>query len=884
MRLRSGQSRGVGTVRARLLAAALLPLLLVAILVGLLVRDRHETVAATADLRDRTAALADLAVLRTRVFEERRQFEMVAQSESFGLSPAEVSELIGMEVVDDPSAARSATDLALQKVGAPDRPFPLTTLQALRSGIDDGLFSTAEAGRRYSSLESLAVSALDTALADVGGRAVRIGDLAVEASVRTMADAVTLAGLRGRQIQALVAVWNVADTARTSALAELARSTELYEQTASSLDRTGVPVVASRWIDLRSGGATFTTAIGAELAGMTEAASGGGDLRSVGRILGDGLRSYEGLSSLPEIASRGVADAAAARGALARSDAQRAVVAALLAITFALGTAVWFGRAITKPLRALTEQARRVSDGDVSLAPLPLRGPRELCETSAAFNEVGQNLSLIEQKVLALSACDFSSPVLTKPLPGRLGEALSASLQVLSTSVIERHQLQARLLHQATHDSLTGLANRRAVIEALTAALARSSRTGHLLAVAFIDLDDFKATNDTSGHAVGDLLLQAVGERMRQAARRGDVVARLGGDEFVIVAEHVRGDDEVVTIVRRVLDAIAAPIWLDGREYSIAASAGVVVNHEPSDDALALLAKADLAVYRSKRRSPSAVEVYDDQLQLVVRNHAQVESALSAALASGGEELELQYQPIVDATTGEVVSLEALVRWNRPGEGQIPPDRFIPIAEASDLIVRLDQWVLHEALRQIAAWSHHSEMQRVTMAVNVSGRHVTDPEFVVNVRSALEASGVAADRLVIEVTETALVRDFARAASQIDAIRELGVRVAVDDFGTGHTGLAHVRALTVDELKIDRTFTGELPAVTELVQIVMDLGRHLDVATVAEGVETPQQAEALRDLGCTHLQGYLFSPALPPEALLHWVQGRARALAAAGSV
>ncbi|MEX2294043.1 MAG: EAL domain-containing protein [Acidimicrobiales bacterium] len=871
-------------MRARLLAAALLPLLLVATLVGLFVQDRLETVRATSDLRHHTDALVNLAVLRARVFEERRQFEMVAQSASVGLSPAEVSDLLGMDVVEDPSAARAATDRALRDVTSANRPFPASTLRGLRSSIDRAALSTSEVGLRYSAMESLTVASLDAALGDVGTQAVRIGDVVVERSVETMADAVTVAGLRGRQIQALVGIWFAADSAKVSAVAELARSTELYEQTAASLNETNVVVVAARWRDLRGSGTIFTEAIDVELAGGVGSGRDGSDLHYIGQVLGDGLRSYGELSSLPEIASGGVAEAAAARGALARTDAERAGAVAVLAIAFALGTAIWFGRSITKPLRLLTDQVRRVSDGDLALSPLPLRGPRELCETSAAFNDVGENLSLIEQKVLALSACDFSGPVATTRLPGRLGEAFSASLQVLSTSVMERHQLQARLLHQATHDSLTGLANRRAVIEALTAGLARSRRSGHLLAVAFIDLDDFKATNDTSGHAIGDLLLQSIGERMRQAARRGDVVARLGGDEFVILAEHVGSDDEVVGIIRRVLDAIGAPISLGGREYSITASAGVVVNHDAEDDALALLAKADLAVYRSKRRSPSALEVYDDQLQLVLRNHAQVESALSAALAAGGDELELQYQPIVDATTGEVVSLEALVRWNRPGEGQIRPDRFISIAEASDLIVKLDQWVLHEALRQLGTWSVHPELRGVTVAVNVSGRHVTDPGFVANVQHALDAGAVAANRLVVEVTETALVRDFARAAAQIDAVRDLGVRVAVDDFGTGHTGLAHVRTLTVDELKIDRTFTGELPAVTEMVQIVMDLGRHLGVTTVAEGVETPQQADALRALGCTHLQGYLFSPALPPEALLHWVQGRARALASAGAV
>ncbi len=865
-------------MRTRLLAAVLLPLLLVTTFVGLIVADRQGTVRATAALRERTEVLADLAMLRTRVFEERRQFETVTRSAAFGVDPATVSNLIGMEVEADPTAARTATDAVIARIDLGHRPFAAGTLAALRADIDTSAVNTDEASARFSALESSVVASLDGALDDIARRAVGIGDVTLEQAVRTMNDSVQVAGLRGRQIQALVGLWFAGGGSHVPALAELARATELYERTAHKLDATPVRSVADAWSSADAAGAAFSGAIADELAGTPSAGLDVADLTSIGRVLGDGLRHYEAIASLPELASVPVSASAAARGARATADAERAVAAAATSILIAVGAAQWFGRSITRPLRNLTEQVRAVSDGDLALAPLPLRGPPELRVASAAFNEVAANLMLIEQKALALSACDFTSPAVTTDLPGRLGEALSTSLQVLSRSIIERHQLQSRLLHQATHDSLTGLANRRAVIETLGAAVERSRRSGSLLAVTFIDLDDFKATNDSSGHAIGDLLLQAVADRMRGAARRGDVVARLGGDEFVIVAEHVGGPDEVMALVRRVLDAVAAPIEIDGRDYTIRASAGVALNHDLTDDPLSLLAKADLAVYRSKRRSPSAIELYDEQLQRVVRNHAEVEAALAATLAVGGDELQLHYQPIVDASTGAVVSLEALVRWDRPDEGLMQPDQFIPIAEVSDLIVRLDCWVLQAATRQLAAWSDHPLLSRTTMAVNISGRHITDVGFVDNVVAALAATGIAPHRLVLEVTETALVRDLSRAAAQIEAVRALGVAVAADDFGTGHTGLAHVRTLTVDEIKIDRSFTSELPVVTELVQIVIDLARHLGVRTVAEGVETQQQADALRALGCNLLQGYLFSPALPPGELLLWMHEHHRAL------
>jgi len=853
------------------------PLLLVTAVVSRLVTDRQDIVHATTALADQAMALTDLAVLRTRVFEERRQYETVAQSASLGLSPDAVSSLIGMEVVADPGPARAATDAALAAVPPADRPFPPGVLRSLRADIDASSVSLEDVSTRFSALESGTVASLDGAISALSDRAVEIGDVRLERAVDAMADSVAVASQRGHQIQSLAALWFLGGDSIVPAMADLAQTAELYRRTATRLSSSSVVPVAEAWRTNQATGADFDAAIAVELGGrLGEAPRDPADLRALGRVLGSGLRHYEQLSALPEIAATAVSDRAVARGDEARAQAERATAAAVASVVFALAAALWFGRSIARPLRTLTEQIRRVGDGDLALEPLPLTGPPEIRVASAAFNDVAANLGLLEQKALALAEADFARPAVDAPLPGRLGDALSASMHVLSSSILERQQLQERLQHQATHDALTGLANRRSAIETLTAALARSSRSGDPIALSFLDLDDFKATNDSSGHSVGDQLLQVVAERMVAAARQGDLVARFGGDEFVLIAERVGGAADAMALVRRVLDSISLPITLDGRQHHIRASAGVVLS-QPSDDAMTLLAKADQAVYRSKRRAPSAVELYDETLQQALRHHSEVEAALKAMLAAGGQELELEYQPILDATTGEVQSLEALVRWNRPGEGQIRPDRFIPIAEESDLISELDRWVLQAATRQLAAWSVHHEFRRVSVSVNISGRHVTDPSFVENVLSALAQSSVDAHRLVLEITETALVSDFPSAAAQIDAVRALGVQVAVDDFGTGHTGLAHVRTMTVDEIKIDQTFTAELPEVTELVRLVMDLGRHLGVRTVAEGVETAEQAEVLRALGCGLLQGYLFCPALPPKALLHWMQGRSLA-------
>lgn len=858
------------SVRSRILAAVLLPLVLVSVLVLQVMAERNGTVAATRALRDRTDALAEVAGLRDRVFDERRQYETVARSAAVGLSPEAVSSLLGMPVVVDPSAARAATDAALAAIAPGDRPFSPVALDDLRRGIDGGALSADEASERFDALEMRTVSGVEAALDEVGERAVAIGDVPLQRTVRVMRDAVRAVGSRGGQVRALSEHWFAQGAEAVPALAALAHATRQHDQLSADLASAPVPAVAEAWRRRSTVGGVFDAAVQEVLAGRAGPAAQG-DLTQLGRVLGDGLQDYAAIGEIPAVAAAAVGRAASDRGADARRDVERAAVGALVAIAVSVAAALWFGRSIARPLRLLAVQAQQVRDGELRLSPLALAGPPELSLASAAFNDVTANLVLMEEKALALSACDFDSPALSRTLPGRLGEALHDSLQVLSGSILERESLQARLLHQATHDSLTGLANRPAVIDALAGAVERSRRSGHPLAVSFIDLDDFKTTNDTSGHAIGDALLRAVAERMRAAARRGDMVARLGGDEFVVVAEEVGGAEEALALVRRILDAIAAPIELDGREFRISGSAGIALNRAGDDDPLTLLANADLAVYRAKHRSASSIELYDEELQGQARARTDIEAALAATLLRGGDELVLHFQPILDARSERVVSLEALVRWDRPGEGLVAPDDFIPVAERSDLVVRLDQWVIEAATAQMASWSGHPVLGAVTLAVNVSGRHVADAHFVDHVRGALATSGFSPERLVLEVTETALVADMARAAAQIALVRELGVKVAVDDFGTGHTGLTHIRTVTVDEIKIDRSFTAELPETVTLVQIVMDLARHLGLVTVAEGVETAEQAATLRAMGCAEMQGYHFSRPLPAGELVEWL-------------
>lgn len=344
-----------------------------------------------------------------------------------------------------------------------------------------------------------------------------------------------------------------------------------------------------------------------------------------------------------------------------------------------------------------------------------------------------------------------------------------------------------------------------------------------------------------------------------------------------MIAEGMGSAREATSMARRLLGIIAEPVHVLGHVVAIESSAGIALDDDHIDNVSELLAKADLAVYRAKERdASSAVELFNEALNRQFLERAEVEAALSDALARGGAGFELHYQPILDAETGATIALEALVRWARPGRDLVQPADFIPVAEASNLIIELDSWVRRHATAQLAAWAHLPALRAATLAVNVSGRHVVHASFVDHVAEAVVESGIDATRLTVEVTETVLLSDLARAAAQLKAVRRLGVRVAVDDFGTGFTSLAHLRALPVDEIKIDRSFVNQLPGAQDrdLIQIVNQLARHLGVPTVAEGVETLEHARILREIGCDQLQGYLFSEPLTISDLESWLADR----------
>jgi diguanylate cyclase (GGDEF)-like protein/PAS domain S-box-containing protein len=427
--------------------------------------------------------------------------------------------------------------------------------------------------------------------------------------------------------------------------------------------------------------------------------------------------------------------------------------------------------------------------------------------------------------------------------------------------VTERRALEDMLVHQAFHDPLTRLANRALFGDRVAHALSRRHRDRRPLIVMFADLDDFKTINDSLGHEAGDQVLIEVARRLQSAIRTGDTVARLGGDEFAFLLEDVvdRADGEQVA--ERIIEALEGPIRIGNADVVVGASIGIAVGGDRRADASTLLRDADVAMYTAKRRHRGGYVLYEPTMHAAAVARLELEADLRHAIEN--EDFVVHYQPIVALGDGRITGFEALVRWRHPRRGLISPDQFIPIAEATGLIVPIGRWVIREACRQARAWQTdlHPEPP-VTMSVNLSVRELHDPGLVDHVETVLRETGLDASLLVLEITETSMVDDADETLATLHALRALGVRLAVDDFGTGYSSLSYLRRLPIDVLKLDRSLiasSNEAGRDAALVDAVFRLGADLGLQTIVEGVEEPEQRARLVALGCQLGQGFLFA-------------------------
>ena len=430
--------------------------------------------------------------------------------------------------------------------------------------------------------------------------------------------------------------------------------------------------------------------------------------------------------------------------------------------------------------------------------------------------------------------------------------------------ITERKELEERLAHQAFHDALTGLANRALFLDRTEHALATLRRlgVGHL-AVLFLDLDDFKTVNDGLGHAAGDAVLVELGRRLPAAIRTADTCARLGGDEFAVLLEGLVDPQEAFEIGGRVLETVREPITIDGTTVALNASLGIVVT-DGVDDAADLLRNADLAMYKAKAAGKGRYEVFERGMHEAVVERLELKADLRRAVRS--DELIPHYQPIVELATGTVVGAEALVRWQHPEKGTLPPAAFIELAEETGLIVPMGRALLRRACADAAAWPSVAG-RKPTLSVNLSPRQVQDIDVVADVRQALADTGLPPERLTLEITETTLMADPAAAAETLHRLKGLGVKVALDDFGTGYSSLSYLERFPVDALKIDKSFIDALQACdaagSGLVGAIVGLGERLHLHVTAEGIERGEQVAELLGLGCGLGQGFHFARPMP---------------------
>jgi diguanylate cyclase (GGDEF)-like protein len=434
--------------------------------------------------------------------------------------------------------------------------------------------------------------------------------------------------------------------------------------------------------------------------------------------------------------------------------------------------------------------------------------------------------------------------------------------------ITERTRLEIALSHQAFHDSLTNLANKALFTDRVGHALARAERGGGGLAVLFIDLDEFKLVNDGLGHTAGDELLVAVADRFRLCLRATDTAARLGGDEFAVLIEDVTTEHDAEVVAQQLLDALKEPFTIGQRELYVRASIGIAHGHSgvACDQ---LLRDADIAMYGAKRSGKNRYRTFEAGTQFEALDKLELASALRRALDRG--EICVHYQPIIQLATGQVVGAEALARWQHPERGPISPLTFIPLAEETGLIGELGDRVLLAACKQTRKWQlEHRALRPLSISVNISTWQLLQGDLVERVAFALEESGLSASTLVLEITETTIMRDTERSILTLCALRAMGVRIAIDDFGTGYSSLGYLQQLPVDILKIDRTFVAAIETANadrSLAPAIVALAAALGLDVVAEGVETALQAETLRKVGCEHAQGFYFARPMELEAM-----------------
>ena len=482
-------------------------------------------------------------------------------------------------------------------------------------------------------------------------------------------------------------------------------------------------------------------------------------------------------------------------------------------------------------------------------------------------------VSDLEDEALALRSLQSGARgfVVKRELnPRLLVTTLGAALEN-HRMILQLQSARERARHLATHDPLTGLANRALFHERLGQALATAKRSRQRLAVLFVDLDGFKAINDTLGHAVGDGLLRGVSRRVSACLRETDVGGRLGGDEFGVLLTNLANEIDASTVARKLITELSEPLQFRNQATSIRCSIGISTFPRDGQEAEELLKQADTAMYHAKQHGGSRFEFYTDDMNTALHERLVLEDQLRTVLDE--DALRLHYQPQFDLTRGRIIGAEALLRWQHPERGLLAPAHFLPILEETGLVVPTGEWVLRTACEQNAAW-HEAGHRGLRMSVNVSSQQFLEPGFAALVKDVLATTGLPPVSLELEITESSLLRDVDVTVHTLRNLKDLGVRLAIDDFGTGYSALAYLKRLPIDVLKIDQSFVRAVttdPADATITEAIIQLAGGLNLTTIAEGVETLEQLLLLGSYGCSRMQGHLFGKPVPEETFRKWL-------------
>ncbi len=825
----------------------------------------------TADAADRVSTSIDieLAAIGVLVPLEVERISLVgtARLGELGIDPAAVAPDLDLESArQEDREALDTAFLELEQALVTSRDAStggfVAAIEASRLSLDDLRRRVDEGSARPLLVDAgfdRVTALLDAILADAADRVTSAGAVGAGDVVREVRLVVDVARTATTEAGALSdAIVYGGDVTVTSIIEPAFRHSDAL---AAALEQ-GLDVGA-----LRSGYADLTEvpaglADGTLATGIDLLADPGTSQRLVGLL----LERLDHLDAVADFAASegGALSEEASELAAAASRRNQLTVIGLVAV--GLGSLV-FGvvviRSFARPLTQLRAEAERISNGDLDAHSLPLEGPSDIRKVTAAMNEMAGTLRSVDVHMKALAAGKPDERSLLE-LPGEVGASMRHSVERVTVLTSELQISQQLLERQARHDPLTGLPNRLAMLEHLDKVISERGDQPDV-GVMFVDVDGFKSVNDTHGHAIGDVVLTEIARRLSESVRDVDMVARLGGDEFLVVVEQCSDPVSLEAFGQRVIREIEQPHAVGDQWFAVSASVGITIV-EPVDDAMAAIARADAAVYHAKRRGRRRVELFDADLQSSIEHTAALELALRQAIE--GDELRLFLQPMGDLTTGEVTAVEALVRWDRPGVGVVPPGEFIPIAERSGLIFDLERWVAGEVCRLIARWKQIDPDCGVLLSVNISGRHLIEADLVTDLDAAIAAAGADPTMLEIELTESQLLDDVDRAGELLGELRRRGIRIAIDDFGTGYSSMTYLQRLPIDVVKIDQSFITSAPSNgfdSTIVEAVVTIGRTLALDVVAEGVESVEQLAYAREKGVTRAQGYLLSPPIPAD-------------------